>query len=87
MVRWFMPSATVTAKGQITIPQSVRVALGVSFGDRIDFVEMEKGQFMIIPATHSIKELKGFIKKRGKPVPIEEMDGAAALGKLNAPKR
>jgi AbrB family looped-hinge helix DNA binding protein len=82
-----MPSATVTSKGQITIPQQVRVALGVSFGDRIDFVEMEKGQFMIVPATHSIKELKGFIQKRGKPVPIEEMDGAAALRKLNAPKR
>ena len=82
-----MPSATVTSKGQITIPQEVRTALGVGFGDRIDFVELEKGQFMIVPATCSIQELKGFISKRGKPVPVEEMTGAAALRKLNASKR
>ncbi len=82
-----MATATVTSKGQITIPQKVRAALGVGFGDRIDFVELEKGQFMIIPATHSIKELKGFIKKRGKPVTIEEMNGAVALRNLNSSKR
>jgi antitoxin PrlF len=82
-----MPSATVTSKGQITIPQAVRSALGVSFGDRIDFIEVEKGQFMIVPATCSIKELKGFIRKGAKPVPIEEMSGAAALRKMNDSKR
>jgi antitoxin PrlF len=82
-----MPSATVTSKGQITIPQKVRAALGVSFGDRIDFVELEKGQFMIVPVTHSIKELKGFIRKRAKPVPVEEMNGAVALRKLNPSRR
>src|SRR6266496_2174311 len=41
-----MPSATLTSKGQITIPAEVRAALGVSFGDRIDFVEVEKGWVM-----------------------------------------
>lgn len=82
-----MPSATVTSKGQITIPQEVRTALGVGFGDRIDFVQLENGRFMIVPATCSIKEVKGFIAKRKKPVPIEEMSGAVALRKLNARKR
>jgi antitoxin PrlF len=82
-----MPSATVTSKGQITIPAEVRNALGVSFGDRIDFVEVEKGQYVIVPATCSVRALKGIIPKPKKPVSIEEMNGAVALRKLNPPKR
>lgn len=78
-----MPSATLTSKGQITIPLEVRTALGVTFGDRIDFIEVEKGRFMIIPATCSVKELKGLIPGRGKPVPVEDMSGAIALRRLN----
>ncbi len=82
-----MPSATVTSKGQITIPAEVRAALGVNFGDRIDFIEIEKGQFVIIPATCSARELKGLIPKPKKPISIEDMNGAIAMRKLNSPKR
>jgi AbrB family looped-hinge helix DNA binding protein len=78
-----MPSATVTSKGQITIPAEVRAALGVSFGDRIEFVEVEKGKFVIVPATCSVQELKGLISKPRKPVSIEEMNGAIALRMSN----
>ena len=38
-----MPTATMTSKGQITIPIEVRKALGLDAGDKIDFVEIEKG--------------------------------------------
>ncbi len=82
-----MLRATVTSKGQITIPAEVRTALGVSFGDRIDFVEVEKGKFVIVPATCSVQELKGLIAKPRKPVSIEEMNGAIALRKLNRVRR
>ena len=72
-----MASATVTSKGQITIPVRVREALGVDTGDRIEFVEIEEGKFAIVAATRSIKELKGmFHDKRRKPVTIEEMNAA-----------
>ncbi|WP_369123396.1 AbrB/MazE/SpoVT family DNA-binding domain-containing protein, partial [Shewanella electrica] len=33
-----MPTATVTSKGQITIPAAVRRALGLRTGDRVEFV-------------------------------------------------
>ena len=33
-----MTTATLTSKGQITIPISVRTALGVDTGDRVEFV-------------------------------------------------
>jgi antitoxin PrlF len=74
-----LAAATVTSKGQITIPAQVRTALGVDTGDRIEFVEVEKGQFAIVAATRSVQELKGLFQgKRSKPVSIEEMNAAIA---------
>jgi antitoxin PrlF len=74
-----MATATVTSKGQITIPSQVRNALGLEAGDRVEFVEQGKGQFAIVAATRSVQELKGrFQSKRGKPVTIEEMNAAIA---------
>ena len=79
-----MPSATLTSKGQITIPIEVRTALGVSLGDRIDFIEVEKGRFLIVPATCSVRELQGIIPKPNRAVSIEEMNGAIAMRRLNS---
>lgn len=74
-----MATATVTSKGQITIPAKVRSALGLDAGDRVEFVELEKGQFTMIAATRSVQELKGLFRhKRRKPVSIEEMNAAIA---------
>ncbi len=73
-----MPAATLTSKGQITIPAPVRIALGLDIGDRIEFVELEKGRFAIIPATVSLRRLKGIIRKPEKPVSIEDMNTAIA---------
>ncbi len=74
-----MAVATITSKGQVTIPSQVRARLGVDSGDRIEFVEVEKGQFAIVPATRSVRELKGqFRNKRSKPVSIAEMNTAIA---------
>ena len=71
-----MPSATVTSKGQITIPIQVRTALGLKAGDRVDFVEIEAGQFAIKPRTASIRDLEGCIPKLDYVPTIEEMDEA-----------
>jgi antitoxin PrlF len=74
-----LATATITSKGQITIPVQVRAALGVDAGDRVEFVELEKGQFAIIAATRSVRELNGLFKgRRRKPVSIEEMNAAIA---------
>ena len=76
-----MASATVTSKGQITIPVRVREALGLDTGDRVVFVELEKGQFAIMAATGSVRELSGLLEGRvKKPVSIEEMNRAIRKG-------
>lgn len=73
-----MTTATVTSKGQITIPAPVRAALHVGAGDRVEFVEIEPGRYEFIAATRSLSELKGMFGKPAKSVSIEEMNAAIA---------
>ncbi len=71
-----MTTAIVTSKGQITIPKPVRDGLGVESGDRVEFVELERGVYTVVAATRDIRDLKGVIPKPAKPVSIEDMNKA-----------
>lgn len=73
-----MSTATVTSKGQITIPADVRQALQVEAGDRVEFLEVAPGRFEVVAATRSVTELKGMFGKAGKTVSIEEMNRTIA---------
>ena len=73
-----MATATLTGKGQITIPVEVREALRLDSGDRVEFVEVEPGRFEIVPATRSVTALKGMFGKSKRTVSIEEMNAAIA---------
>ena len=75
-----MVTATITSKGQITLPKEVREALGVGTGDRLEFVAEEKGVYKVIPATRDVKSLKGLISKPAKPVSVEDMNRAIVRG-------
>jgi AbrB family looped-hinge helix DNA binding protein len=73
-----MASATLTSKGQITVPIEVREDLGLKARDRIEFVKAEDGRYFIEPKKGSIMNMRGMFKWTGKPVTIEEMDEAIA---------
>ena len=73
-----MTTATVTSKGQVTIPVDIRKALAVKSGDRLEFIPIEGGKVMIVAATKSIADLKGRFAKPGQAVTIEEMNAAIA---------
>ncbi len=76
-----MSTATLTTKGQITIPVDVRRALNVEAGDRVEFVQVKPGRFEVIAATRSVRELKGRFGKPIRTVTIDEMNaGFAAHG-------
>lgn len=68
-----MSTATITSKGQVTIPASVRQRLGVNPGDRVEFVEMENGVFQLVAATRDVHTLKGIVPKPKKVVTIKAM--------------
>ncbi|MDD5329129.1 MAG: AbrB/MazE/SpoVT family DNA-binding domain-containing protein [Sulfuricella sp.] len=71
-----MTTATMTTKGQVTIPLDVRQRLGLDAGDRIEFVELESGEYAIKPAIDDVRSLKGLLRKPSKPVTVEDMDNA-----------
>jgi antitoxin PrlF len=73
-----MTTATLTSKGQITIPADVRRSLNVQTGDRVEFVQIEPGRFEILAATRSVRELKGMFGKAARTVSIEEMNRTIA---------
>ena len=68
-----MTTATLTSKGQVTIPADVRQRLGLEAGDRIEFVEIDGG-YAIKPAIDDVRSLKGLLRKPAKPVSIEDMN-------------
>jgi antitoxin PrlF len=75
-----MTTAAVTSKGQITIPIEVRVKLGIKPGDRVLFIENEKGEVILKPKRGSLMDVRGMLKWTGKPATIEEMNEVIAKG-------
>ncbi|MBA1243843.1 AbrB/MazE/SpoVT family DNA-binding domain-containing protein [Pseudomonas japonica] len=74
-----MATATISSEGQVVIPQQMRVALCLGPGDRVEFVETGKGEFLIIARTKSVKALKGLIRTPDAPISIESMNAAIQL--------
>lgn len=73
-----MATASVTSKGQITIPAAVRDAMHVSTGDRVEFVEIEPGRYEFIAIARPVSALKGMFGKPAKAVSIRQMNAAIA---------
>ncbi len=73
-----MASATVTSKGQVTIPVDVRTKLGLRPGSRLAFVPTNTGGYEIHLEAASIQDLKGTVPLPSHPVSVEEMNEAIA---------
>jgi AbrB family looped-hinge helix DNA binding protein len=74
-----MPSATITSKGQVTIPRRIRDLLRLEPGDRIDFVIDDQGRVLVRPGTTDVTELRGLLQRRGRrPVTLKQMTAAVA---------
>jgi AbrB family looped-hinge helix DNA binding protein len=71
-----MPSATITSKGQITIPKAVRDQLGLREGDRVAFRVVGDGRVVVEPETIDLLDLAGILKPRRKGVTLADMDEA-----------
>ncbi len=72
-----MTLATVTTKGQTTIPKKIREHLKLHAGDRLDFIIEDSGKVIMQPATLDVKELEGILHRPGiKKISVEEMSQA-----------
>ncbi|MGB8932421.1 MAG: AbrB/MazE/SpoVT family DNA-binding domain-containing protein [Anaeromyxobacteraceae bacterium] len=74
-----MPTATLTSKGQVTIPKEIRDRLRLKTGDRLHFWVDADGSVHLRAQNRSLLDMVGFMKhlvKRTTPVTVEEMDEA-----------
>jgi len=63
--------ATLTSKGQITIPEEIRNSLGLQPGDRMTFTLMPDSTVVMRVKTKSVMDLAGVLRKKGrKPIAI-----------------
>jgi antitoxin PrlF len=66
--------ATLTSKGQTTIPKEIRDSLGMKPGDRMTFTLMPDRTLVVRVKKRSITQLAGMLHKKGrKPVSIEQL--------------
>lgn len=71
--------ATITSKGQVTVPKDIRDQLHIEAGTQLDFTINEDGTICVRPLNRSVLSLVGILKKPGQPaVSIEEMNNAVA---------
>jgi antitoxin PrlF len=71
-----MPSATLTSKGQVTIPKAVREELGLREGDRVAFRVLDDGTVVVEPETVDLLSLAGAMKPKRKGITIDDMNEA-----------
>ena len=73
-----MPTATVTSKGQITLPAETRRRLRIVPGTRIDFVTNAAGETVLKPKRGDIRNLAGILGYDGPAQTLEEIDAGIA---------
>lgn len=80
-----MPTATLTSKGQITLPKKVRDQLHLRPGDAVEFLIARDGEIRVKAGQADVRELFGCLRRPGRrPVSLTRMDQAIARGSHRA---
>lgn len=74
-----MANATLTSKGQVTIPKEVREDLGLEAGSTVMFVKLADGSYRLVARTRRTQELAGVLRREGtKVLTVEQMNEVVA---------
>ena len=72
-----MALATLTTKGQLTIPKEIRESLKLHTGDKIEIIVTEKREAIIRPISKKVDDIFCKLHRPGrKAVTLEAMDDA-----------
>ena len=72
-----MVVATLTTKGQVTIPKEIRESLQLHTGDKIEIIVTEKREAIIRPISKKVDDIFCKLQKPGrKAIPLEAIDDA-----------
>jgi len=72
-----MSEATITSKGQVTIPAEIRKAMGLTAGERVIFTQLDDGTIVFRAKTRSVMDLRGILKQargRKRRVSVRDMN-------------
>jgi antitoxin PrlF len=72
-----MSEATMTSKGQVTIPADIRKSMRLNAGERVVFTQLDDGTTVIRAKTRSILELQGTLKtdrRNRRKIAIQDMN-------------
>lgn len=72
--------ATLTSKGQLTLPKALREKLSLSAGDRLEFIFDEEQGVRLVARHGSVRRLRGMLPRPERPVSLEAMDKAILEG-------
>jgi antitoxin PrlF len=82
--------ATLTSKGQLTLPKEIRERLGLTTGSRLDFNIDDKGMIVARPVATTALGLAGLLRRPGaKAMSLRAIDEAveATAAELNPPAK
>ena len=68
--------ATVTAKGQVTLPAEARRRLGLRPGAKLEFIVIDDQRLEVIPVSQPVSSLKGMVPKPKRVLSLDEMEKA-----------
>ena len=77
-----MRKATITSKGQLTIPKQVRERLGLKPGDRLAFDLDDDAILLRVEKRRTLEELRGSLPA-GRGYPSREAEREAARGHVS----
>lgn len=66
-----MTTATLTSKGQITIPKPIRDALGLQVGQTVSFELADRNAVVMQSLNTEVRRLAGMFHRPGRPVITE----------------
>jgi AbrB family looped-hinge helix DNA binding protein len=79
--------ATLTGKGQVTIPLEVRERLRLRSGHKLRFAIEGEGRVVMTPARTRLSDLAGILGKPPRSVTLEQMDAAIRNGAVGRYRR
>lgn len=76
-----MPIATLSSKGQITLPKEMRDDLRLETGSQVMFVRTGSSQYQVVARTRTVEDIIGYFHEPSRaPMSIDDMNAAIAAG-------
>lgn len=72
--------ATLTSKGQITLPKDLREKLGLTAGDRVEFILEDDHGVRLVARYTPVNQFKGMLPRPKRTISLEEMDRTIRKG-------